>query len=292
MLSSKSNGVKSDQLSIVNDSDLAQLQDAPPTDQSQINIDAGRLTLGTVLRLNEGETFFNARVTAIQRHEPPQGERIIRNCHILPFPHLDISVKDRQTPIPCAPASTSIPVQPPSAPPPLCVADNRKNPNQAVTGSPKAAARYPKSPPGLTKQHAPEHPVDSDQPAAQTVSQTLFPTHPELVGPGYTVNYRHSIRVDGSKRYIKGGILGGGSSGNVYLVLNTKALKQYAMKVIDFSRPFHVMHGRDLRREVMIHYQVEGSAFLLNMVDMWYSSAGFFHILTVECSLTQSYRTS
>lgn len=308
-------GLKSDQLSIVNDSGLTQLG-GTPSSQPQIGIDANRLTLGVVLRLLEGENLVHARVTAIQTGRPPQGERIVRNCRILPPPYLNVSINNHQMPMPCFSAAPSTPIRPLSGLDPRFATENLADSNQAIANSSQPVTEHPKeperrgysaafhsdpkptaeTPPGPTPQHAAEYHADQDQPAAnppqaaveqqagQVVARNPVPTPlPRPVGQGFAVIYRHNIKVDGTKAYINGGVLGGGSFGKVYLVLKTKELKQYAMKTIDLSKPFGIETGKYLRREVMIHYQVQGSAFLLNMADIWYSSKGYLHILTVRC---------
>ena len=67
----------------------------------------------------------------------------------------------------------------------------------------------------------------------------------------------------------------------VYLVLRTRDKRQFAMKIHDFRHPMHIDVARSLLKELVVQNKITGRPFLSGMTDMWYSSAKFFHVITV-----------
>jgi hypothetical protein len=73
----------------------------------------------------------------------------------------------------------------------------------------------------------------------------------------------------------------------VYLVLRTQDKRQFAMKIHDFRHPMHLRAVKSLLREICVQRLIAGRRFLSGMTDLWYSSANFFHVITVSKCATQ-----
>lgn len=135
---------------------------------------------------------------------------------------------------------------------------------------------------------APAHSDGSrDQVYPSNVSGNFVPTYRSGLSEHNTTQQLYmripllqSTKIKPKQTFQCAGVLGKGSFGKVYLVLRTADKQQYAMKIHDLRGRMCLDKARGLLKELFVHHLTRGP-FLLGMIDMWYSSAGFLHVVTV-----------